>query len=156
MNGVQYTGAGNASVTPGGVSGSLMGIDAVRNTTWSAAPMAPTMERAPARKSVIVTPVWDQPASRHPVRVLAQRQAECQRFFRSTSKGFRPSRETNLAARSAVRSGKTRPLSSATYEAFRQSAGLSFRTLSRRQCAAWVVAVRLLALVTPPGPRPGG
>jgi len=30
MNGVQYTGAGNASVTPGGVSGSLMGIDAVR------------------------------------------------------------------------------------------------------------------------------
>ena len=30
MNGVEYTGAGNASVTPAGVSGSLLGVDAIR------------------------------------------------------------------------------------------------------------------------------
>ena len=30
LNGVQYTGAGNAAVTPGGASGQLLGVDAVR------------------------------------------------------------------------------------------------------------------------------
>ncbi len=79
LNGIEYTGASQLAVTPGGVSGELLGIDGMRefNAYWTNTYGAAYGKSGPARRS---SSSPNRPAisyARHAVRVSPQQRLGC-------------------------------------------------------------------------------
>src|SRR6266700_3607190 len=129
-NGIEYTGASNIGITPGGVSGQLLGIDAVREfNVLTDAYSAEYGERA--RKSL-------RSRSPAPMHCTVRSSSFCAiaRWTPGTfsiprvrdweDRGSRPSSGTNLAARWEVRSKKIKRSCTAVTKA--SVSGWDFRT----------------------------
>jgi len=131
LNGIEYTGSSNIGITPGGVSGQLLGIDAVREfNVLTDAYSAEYGKRAGAQ----VTAVTQSGSN--------QLHGSLFEFLRNSAltpatfsiprvrdwedRGSRPSSGTNLAARWEVRSKKIKRSCTAVTKAF--VSGWDFRT----------------------------
>jgi hypothetical protein len=124
LNGVEYTGSSQLAVSPGGVSGDLLGIDAVRGLTYSRACTRPgSMESEPARNHR-----GDAVRSNTPhgsIFVSSCETASSMRETFSIRRLFRLSEETNSAALWAGLSKKISSSSLETTRGFRQSLAIN-------------------------------
>ena len=119
LNGIEYTGSSQLAVTPGGVSGDLLGIDAVREfnvlTDTYGAEYGKRAGRAGERSDAI----GHQRAARIAVRISAQQRARCAQLFRSD--GIVPPFRQQPVRRRARRADQEGPLFLfGNYEGFRQ------------------------------------
>ncbi len=124
MNGVEYTGAGNASVTPGGVSG-LLGIDAVREyNVVSDGYGAEYGQRAGGQVSIIT-----QSGSNQVHGTLFEfwrnNVLNAREFF---AQGVPPFHRNQFGGSIGGPIRKDKTFIFGNYEAFRQASGLSFKT----------------------------
>ena len=124
LNGVEYTGSSQLAVTPGGVSGDLLGIDAVREfnvltDTYS----AEYGKRAGAQVSV-VTQSGTNALHGSIFEFLRNSALDCP-GIRSTREPFLPSGETNSEAAAGGPLKKDRLFLFGNYEGFRQALAVS-------------------------------
>jgi hypothetical protein len=115
LNGIEYTGSSSIGITPGGVSGQLLGIDAVRElNVLSDAYSAEYGKRSGAQVSVVTQPGSNQ-LHGSVFEFLRNSALDARNFFdRGPAPPFD---EINLAARWEVRSRKTERSSSAVTKA---------------------------------------
>ena len=124
LNGIEYTGSSQLAVSPGGVSGELLGIDAVREfNVLTDTYGAEYGKRAGAQVSV-VTQSGTQCAAWDAVRVFAKQRPGCAEFLRP-GVPCRRSDGTSSEARWAGRLKKNKLFLFGNYEGFRQSLALS-------------------------------
>jgi len=67
LNGIEYTGSSLINVTPGGTSGQLLGVDAVREFNVASDTYGATYGKRDGAQVSIVTSVRDKPSARHGV-----------------------------------------------------------------------------------------
>ncbi len=116
LNGIEYTGASEINITPGGASGQLLGVDAVREFNVVADTYGAEYGKRPGAQINIVTASGTNQLHGSALRISAQQRPRRAQFFR-LRRDSRSFSGTNLAARWAGRSRKTRRSSSATTKA---------------------------------------
>ena len=75
LNGIEYTGASLINVTPGGTSGQLLGVDAVREFNVSSDTYGATYGKRTGAQVSIITHQRHQPNPRHRIRVHPQQRS---------------------------------------------------------------------------------
>ena len=106
LNGIEYTGSSQLAITPGGVSGNLLGIDAVREFNVQTDTYGAEYGKRAGAQVSVVTQSGNQRAARLAVRVSAQQRARCAQLFRPDA-SFPRSARTSSAARWEGRSRRT-------------------------------------------------
>ena len=124
LNGIEYTGASLINVTPGGTSGQLLGVDAVREFNVVTDTYGADLRQARRRAGQHRHHVRHESTARHGVRVSAQQRAGCAELFRPGQR-FPNSSATSLAARWAGPFATNKLFLFGNYEGFRQNLGLS-------------------------------
>ena len=116
LNGIEYTGASLINVTPGGTSGQLLGVDAVREFNVVTDTYGATYGKRDGAQVSIVTTSGTNQLARHGIRIHSQQRLRCAQLFRS-GRRFPNFSATSSAARSADQFAKTSSSSSATTRA---------------------------------------
>ena len=125
LNGIEYTGSSQLAHTPGGVSGELLGIDAVREFNVLTDTYSRRIRQALRSAGQRRHPVGHQRTARFALRIPAQQRSRCAQFLRPGLRS-RLSAAISSAARWAARSRRTSSSSSAITKA-------SVRLLARQQ-----------------------
>ena len=114
LNGIEYTGSSQLAVTPGGVSGELLGIDAVREFNVLTDTYRRRVRQTRGRAGQRGDAIGHQRVARHAVRVSAQQRSRCAQLLRPGVVRSSVPPEISSAARWAARSRKTSCSCSAT------------------------------------------
>ena len=116
LNGIEYTGASLINVTPGGTSGQLLGVDAVREFNVVDRHLRRQLRQARRRAGQHRHHVGHQSTARHGIRIHPQQRARCAQLLRPGRDSRIPAQPVRrLAGRSHPR--KTSSFSSATTKA---------------------------------------
>ena len=83
LNGVEYTGAAENNMQPGGASGMLLGVDAVREFNVLRDSYSAEFGKRPGGQVILVTQSGTQPVARLRVRIFAQQRSGRAEFLRS-------------------------------------------------------------------------
>ena len=124
LNGVEYTGASLINVTPGGTSGQLLGVDAVREFNVSSDTYSAAYRQASGRADHHRNGQRYQPAPRRGLRISPQQRASM-RAITSTSSNSRIPAQQLRRLRSAAPSAAIRSSSLATTKAIDRISGIS-------------------------------
>ena len=120
LNGVEFTSASEINNTPGGASGQLLGVDAVREFSVVTRHLRRRVRQAPRRADQYRHRLRHQPVSRQRLRIPAQQRARRPKLLRRRDNPAISS-ATSSAARWADRSRRTRRSSSPTTKASARS-----------------------------------
>ena len=123
LNGVEFTSASEVNNTPGGTSGQLLGVDAVREFSVVTDAYGAEYGKRPGAQINIVTASGTNQLHGNAYEFLRNSALDAQEPVRSAANSALSSAMCS-AARWADRSGKIRPSCSANYEGFRQALGL--------------------------------
>ena len=139
LNGVEYTGAAENNMQPGGASEQLLGVDAVREFNVLRDSYGAEYGKRPGRTSDHRDPVGQQSVARLRVRIPAQQRTLMLRITSTRAAPRRRSSATSSALRWEGRSKKTRPSCSPITKVFARN---------------WTRPPRPLCPMQPPAPRP--
>jgi hypothetical protein len=124
LNGIEYTGASLINVTPGGTSGELLGVDAVREFNVVTDTYGASYGKRDGAQVSHRHRLRDQHAARHGSSSSSATALSTPQLLRSVGR-FPSSSATSSAERSADPSAKTSSFLFGNYEGFRQNWGLS-------------------------------
>ena len=82
LNGVEFTGAAENNMQPGGTSQQLLGVDAVREFNVLRDSYGAEYGKRPGAQVLIVTQSGTQPGARIAVRIPAQQRLRCAQLLR--------------------------------------------------------------------------
>ena len=128
LNGVEYTSASEINNTPGGTSGQLLGVDAVREFSVVTDTYGAEYGKRPGAQVNIVTASGTNQLHGNAYEFLRNSALDARNYF-DLGANSAVSSATCSAARSAGRSRRTRSFFFANYEGFRQDLDLSDVTL---------------------------